>query len=271
MTRLRRIFRPRAIARRVRRVYRLRRVTPDWLKLVRSSPGGDGASQPPVRLRSGFVMNHGKWDNPVLMLEEVFLDRWYEHDGGSPPSDATMVDIGANMGAVSLYWAGAADSLQIHAYEPNPAANNTLQTNVSANDLHRRVEVFAEAVGRGDGELDLWVDVPTDLSTGYLDHSPVDGGRRVSVQMVGMEQIWQRLDRRGIWLLKVDTEGAEADILEGAPLEMLQATQNAIIEYHDNICPGASERCRKVLDAAGFRYRTRVHPWDEGIFYASRD
>jgi FkbM family methyltransferase len=271
MTRLRRIFRPRAIARRVRRVYRLRRVTPDWLKLVRSSPGGDGASQPPVRLRSGFVMNHGKWDNPVLMLEEVFLDRWYEHDGGSPPSDATMVDIGANMGAVSLYWAGAADSLQIHAYEPNPAANNTLQTNVSANDLHRRVEVFAEAVGRGDGELDLWVDVPTDLSTGYLDHSPVDGGRRVSVPMVGMEQIWQRLDRRGIWLLKVDTEGAEADILEGAPLEMLQATQNAIIEYHDNICPGASERCRKVLDAAGFRYRTRVHPWDEGIFYASRD
>jgi hypothetical protein len=51
---------------------------------------------------------------------------------------------------------------------------------------------------------------------------------------------------------------------------MREATKNAIIEYHDNICPGASSRCREVLDAAGFRCRTRVHPCGEGIIYASR-
>jgi hypothetical protein len=39
---------------------------------------------------------------------------------------------------------------------------------------------------------------------------------------------------------------------------MLKATQNAIVECHDNVCPGASLRCRAVLDAAGFRRRTRV-------------
>ncbi len=43
--------------------------------------------------------------------------------------------------------------------------------------------------------------------------------------MIGLEQVWQRLGQCEIWLLKIDTEGAEADILEGAPEAMLGATQ----------------------------------------------
>jgi hypothetical protein len=85
-----------------------------------------------------------------------------------------------------------------------------------------------------------------------------------------MEEVWRRLDQREIWLLKIDTEGAEADILEGAPEAVLSATQTAIVEYHDNICPEASSRCEKVLREAGFKCRVRVHPWDEGIIYAQR-
>jgi FkbM family methyltransferase len=220
------------------------------------------------------VLKHGEWDDPMLMLQEVFMEGWYTLDGPSPPCDATMVDIGANIGAVSLYWAAPPSSLRVQAYEPNPSAFDTLRDNVEANGLRGRINVFPYAVGRDDGELALWVDVPTALSTAYLDHSPAEGGRRISVPMVGMEQVWRHIDQRDIWLLKIDTEGAEADILEGAPAAMLKATANVIVEYHDNICPGAFTRCREVLDAAGFRCRTRVHHWDEanppGVIYASR-
>jgi hypothetical protein len=75
-----------------------------------------------------------------------------------------------------------------------------------------------------------------------------------------MKEACRRLDQRKIWLLKIDTESAEADILEGAPA-LLNATRTMIVEYHDNICPRASARCRRVLDAAGFRWRERVHPF----------
>jgi hypothetical protein len=71
-------------------------------------------------------------------------------------------------------------------------------------------------------------------------------------------------------MLKIDTEGAEGDILEGASREMLQATQHAIVEYHDILCPGVSARVQGILSAAGFECRTHVHPWEEGIIYASR-
>ena len=49
--------------------------------------------------------------------------------------------------------------------------------------------------------------------------------------MIGIDEIWNRLKKERIWLLKIDTKGAEVDILEGASKEVLSATQNAIIEY----------------------------------------
>jgi FkbM family methyltransferase len=224
---------------------------------------------PPLRLRDGLVLNHGKLDNPLLLLDEVFIKRWYEI-GSRPPLNATMLDSGANIGSVTMFWAAMSPSLRIYACEPNPSAFETLSRNVVTNSLKNRVDIFPDAVGRGTGELKLWVDVPTALSTGYLDTSPSEGGRRITVPVIGLDEIWRHINNQTIWLLKVDTEGAEVDILEGASENVLRATQNAIIEYHDNIFPGAFKRCRRVLDAAGFECRVLVHPWKEGIIYAHR-
>ena len=57
---------------------------------------------PPLRLRNGVVLHSGSYDSPVLLLNEVFIDRWYEI-GALPPPDANMLDIGANIGAVTLF------------------------------------------------------------------------------------------------------------------------------------------------------------------------
>jgi FkbM family methyltransferase len=205
----------------------------------------------------------------VGLLKEVFLDRWYECEA-KPPADATMVDIGANIAAASLYWAAVSPSLRIHADEPNPSALDTLRQDPEANGLRNRMAVFPEAVGAGAGKLDLWVDIPTELSTGYLDHSPVEGGRRISVPMVGMDDVWRRLDQREVWLWKIDTEGAEANIFEGAPARPVERhpdRDRGVPRQH--LSKGIGEMSR-VLDAAGFHWRERVHPWDEGIIYGHR-
>ncbi len=181
-----------------------------------------------------------------------------------------MVDIGANIGMVTQFFALASPTLRVHAYEPNPCAFDALQRNIRDNRLTQRVTTSPEAVGRSSGELNLWVDVKTALSTGYSDSSPDQGGRRIKVPMIGLDEIWRRLQGGPIWLLKIDTEGAEGDILEGASKPALSAVRNAIIEYHDNIVPGVSQRCYDVLQASGFKWHTFVHPWNEGIIYATR-
>src|SRR3977135_2502583 len=68
---------------------------------------------PPLRLRSGIVLNHGHHDSPFLLLDEVFVKRWYELAAIAPPG-ANMLDIGANIGAVTLYWAHRSPALRIH-------------------------------------------------------------------------------------------------------------------------------------------------------------
>jgi hypothetical protein len=64
---------------------------------------------------------------------------------------------------------------------------------------------------------------------------------------VAIDEAWVRFDRKPVWLLKIDTERAEADILEGTPADFLGAVRNAIVEYHDSIVRGALARCQRVL------------------------
>jgi FkbM family methyltransferase len=226
-------------------------------------------AMPSLYFRSGLILNHGEFDDPLLLLDEVFVKRLYDLKTNAP-NNGIMVDLGANIGSVTQFFALESATLKIHAYEPNPAAFEMLRRNIQDNHLEQRVTTLPEAVGRESGDMSLWVDVNTTLSTAYMENSPDEGGRRITVPMVSLDEVWRRLNEAPIWLLKIDTEGAEGDILEGAAQSTLGAVQNAIIEYHDNIVPGVSERCYRVLKASGFKWRTLVHPWNEGIIYASR-
>src|SRR5580658_2303437 len=159
---------------------------------------------PPLHLRNGLILNHGKYDDPLLLLDEVFIRRLYDFKTDAP-SDGIMVDIGANIASVTEFFAEACPTLRIHAYEPNPAAFEMLQRNIQDNGMGQRITAFPEAVGAESGNLSLWVDVNTTLSTAYMKDSPGEGGRRINVPMVSLDEVWRRLDGAPIWLLKIDT------------------------------------------------------------------
>lgn len=250
-----------------RRLIAWMRLTTNWRQLWKHRRQKERL--PPIQFRSGEVLYHGPYDSPLLLLDEVWVNQWYEMKG-TPPPNGTMLDVGANIGSVSLYWAWRVPSLQVHCYEPNPSAFETLRRNIRENHLEQRTTIHPEGVGRASGNLRLWVNIPTDLSTAYMEQSPVEGGTRIDVPVVGIDDAWRRLGSKQIWLLKVDTEGAEVDILEGASPSFLAAVQNAIVEFHDNIYPGSLTRCLTVLERAGLSCRVLHHPWDEGIIYAGR-
>src|SRR5437764_1020606 len=89
---------------------------------------------PPLQFRNGLTLHHERHDSPVALLHEVFSERQYRrHLNG--PVEGVMIDLGANIGAVTLDWARRSPQLQIHAYEPNPATNRVLRQNVAANGL----------------------------------------------------------------------------------------------------------------------------------------
>ena len=228
-----------------------------------------GRALPPLVFRSGLTLHHEADDSPVALLHEVFGERQYARHLEAPEG-GVMIDLGANIGAVALDWASRSEGLRVHAYEPNPPTNGTLRRNVEANGLAGRVFVHDEAVGRAGGHFEMWTNVRSMAATGYADSPPREGAVRVRVPSVDLDEVVRRAGGGPVALLKMDTEGAEADTLEGAAPETLAAIRQVVLEYHDVFCPGALARCRGVLERAGFRCLVRPTNERQGLIYARR-
>jgi hypothetical protein len=74
-------------------------------------------------------------------------------------------------------------------------------------------------------------------------------------------------------LVKIDAEGAEADILEAASTSVIRRVRQVVLEYHDPLVPGSLARCERVLVGAGFHSLARSDPSRPGlgILYAARE
>lgn len=222
---------------------------------------------PPFEFRNGLVWLHGQRDEPIALFREIYVERLYKKI--EPPDGAHVVDIGANIGAVMLFWAENRRNLNFHAYEPNPEAYSVLCENVIKNGLASRTNTHPDAIGGHRGQMNLWVNVPSLLATAYGD-APTKEARKVTVSMITLDDAWERIQKSSIWMLKIDTEGAEGDILEAASDAVLDSVQTACIECHDNIVPGVFDRCKSRLERAGFNLDVHKHPWGESIIYATR-
>lgn len=231
---------------------------------------------PPLVFRRGFTLFHGPHDQPIMLLKEVFADRCYRKYLDSL-RDGVLVDIGANIGSVTLDLVSQIEGLKAYAYEPNPSTYRTLVRNIEENGLASRVRTFGEAVGKGRSTLKLWTDIPSSWSTAYSNAAPaydkpemVKDAKEVEVPCIGLGEVLARVDG-AISLLKIDAEGAEADILEGVEPGALSRVKNVALEYHEHLCPNALARCRDALTRAGFTCAHETFPRSiNGILYAWR-
>lgn len=229
----------------------------------------DGGPIPSLQFRSGLKLHHGPLDSPISLLREVFGERQYRRHISSP-KDGVMIDLGANIGLVTLDWATRSQRLRVHAYEPNSLTNKVLRRNVEANGLTDRVTVHDEAVGREAGEIKLWTNVNSMTATSHSNGPIAPGAVAAWVPLIDLDEVVRRAGGGPVALLKMDTEGAEADTLEGAKPATLGALKQVILEYHDLLCPNSSGRCKKVLEQAGFRCLVRPLNANQGLIYARR-
>lgn len=229
----------------------------------------NGHPLPSLQFRSGLTLHHGPLDSPISLLHEVFGERQYRRHISSP-KDGVMIDLGANIGLVTLDWASRSRRLRVHAYEPNYLTNRVLRRNVEANGLTDRVTVHDEAVGRESGQIRLWTNVNSVTVTAYSDGPLVPDAVATWVPLIDLNEVVRRAGGGPVALLKIDTEGAEADTLEGATAATLEALRQVILEYHDQLCPNASVRCKRVLEQAGFRCLVRPANANHGLIYAWR-
>jgi FkbM family methyltransferase len=233
-----------------------------------------GTTLPPLQLRHGFTLQHRPEDMALAQVAEVVRGQSYRRLVKESAS-GIIIDIGANIGVTALDWATRLPAVHVHAYEPHPATFALLAANVAANHLAHQIETHQEAVGHHSGTLRLRTGAASVLTTAYEAGATNGylGAGELAVPMVSLNEVIARCaGREPIALLKIDAEGAEADILEGATSTTLGEVLQIVLEYHDDMVPGALERCRRLLTKTGFECVT--HPDHSraglGLLYCQR-
>lgn len=165
----------------------------------------------------------------ILRLDQtdriVWDEIWRENVYGMDPSHVsgrTVIDIGANVGAFSI-WAGLHNAAKVIAVEPEPGNLAVLRTAIAANPAHTsRVEVIGAAVVHDSTKVKK---VRMD-STGGGAHSVKAAKGDVTVPTISFADL---LAGHEDVLLKVDVEGAEYDFLKGDPLAQVA---RLVAEWH---------------------------------------
>jgi FkbM family methyltransferase len=207
-------------------------------------------------------------------LIEVYAMRIYDAEEIEWDRLSSVVDIGANIGAASIWFARRCPA-KLLAVEPAPDTCSRLEVNLRRNGLRPRVEVLQAAVGNRSGRASIQsvVGFGRDVDNSRLRRTvTVDRAGTNTVPQVDLDTV---INRAGgaIDLMKVDCEGAEYMFLTGASAEALKKVGIIIGEYHPAPEP-VQQTMFARLRSAGFQCRItplrQINGLNEGLFLAQR-
>lgn len=182
----------------------------------------------PLSLRAGT--------SDVYMFEEVFLQG--EYAIRQPLDPKLILDIGANVGCASVWFANRYPNAKIIAVEPDASNVAVLRQNVAP---YPSVRVIEGAVWYESATMAI--DDQGDKS-GIQVHAGDGGVRGMTIDEIAGTD---RID-----ILKLDVEGAEKELFEHDPA-WLANVGVLMIELHDRFKPGCSKALYSALIRHDFR------------------
>lgn len=217
-----------------------------------------------VKLRSGGLTYHVRGAMDVWSVKEALIDRFYEKCGYVIEPGWTIVDIGAGIGEYTLF---AADKARrVLAFEPYTPSYNLLNQNIATNHV-LNVEAFPIAAASKTGELILDLSDGEPLQIQSRQTQQAVSATKTHVQALSLSDIFQKQQIEKCNLMKLDCEGAEYDILFGAPEVVLEKIDRIVMEYHDNATAYSHNDMKSFLEKKGYRVELFDNPVYQSIGY----
>lgn len=141
-----------------------------------------------------------------------------------------FIDIGANIGLISLHTAKYVPNVLIHAFEPGPHQAELFTKTINANNLSETISLHKIALSNTTGYLDFFVHKSQHVSgDGFFDTERAGHiNEKIKVETKTLDQWWDEQNKPFVNLIKIDTEGAELWVLEGAK-ELIKTCKPIII------------------------------------------
>lgn len=158
---------------------------------------------------------------------EVFEHDYY--DLHLPFKPDTILDLGANIGLTSIYFARCFPDARIAAVEPIPSNLRLLRKNLELNGV--AAEVVAGAVDAVDGEVLMDIE-QLDYGHRVVGAAEADRQGGLAVAAYSVPTLMRQLGWERIGLLKVDIEGHEKTLLADCA-GWIDRVEAMCIECHD--------------------------------------
>ena len=166
-------------------------------------------------MASRLDVPNDRFKNGEVMLQDAILKCVGTADA------LVILDVGANTGQWSTLVLGAIQrhggtAVEMHVFEPAPAAFHALQSNLSSFTSSVRLSCNQVAVSNFTGTADFRIVAPlSEVNT----LEPLDraaGLETVTVSCTSLDEYCRELGLSHIFFVKIDTEGNDFRVLEGA-------------------------------------------------------
>ena len=207
----------------------------------------------PIYLRHTWILNWTPGKNVMvswnkmnfsipLVLEGVALFKLgYEKqeqefvDNVHLDNNSVVLDIGANMGLYTISTSKKYPTSKVIAIEASPTYFKNLKQNCELNNIDK-VSLYNKAASNTNDEtIEFYEGVFSTIEEEFLPDlgTPKDKIKKVKVETITIDSLFEKEKLDEITILKMDIEGAEVMALNGATSCLDQKKiKNMIIEYH---------------------------------------
>lgn len=162
--------------------------------------------------------------------EKAILEKWTPHLKDSK----SMLDIGANLGNHTLYWATQIPESRIYSFEPYLPTFERLMNNVRQNQL-QNVKLFNKGVGKKKAFAYVAHIDEKNMGATALEYDTDGDGE---IEIVDIDSlVREKVIAEAVDFVKIDTEGFEIDVLEGMEFLLKEMLPDLWIEVgKDTYC-----------------------------------
>ena len=165
----------------------------------------------------------------ILNYEFNKFDEYILADTINFKKDDVILDIGANVGTTSIYFAKKFPMVKIYAFEPVYYTWKNLKRNLHINNVKNIVHCENLAVSKESNNfLTLRLDPYNSGATSSINNLNQNKKttHKFNVKTISLDDIFKKFNIKKVKLLKIDCEGAEFDILYNS-----KQLQDGNIEY----------------------------------------
>ncbi len=161
-----------------------------------------------------------------LGVEQILLKDYERISYFRPKKGDIVIDVGAFVGLYSLYAATLVKpNGVVIAVEPNPINRAYLSENIELNEEKIRIDHAAMGSFKGIVRFEIDENMPTSTSKLFINNAR-SLKKTIKCDIDTLDNLLTSLHFEHVDLVKIDVEGAELDVLQGA----IKSMQNRIIK-----------------------------------------